>query len=163
MDTKTFKTLFDEIIKEEVVRKDNDYINNILIPQSASLLRYLMKFEYLLSKEEQQQDKNHWKGETYAVLNNLLKNLGAIKSEQLILNAMNSSVEKGHKIILLELKNKYSSLLNPKNYTIEMTKKLAKKYFPVVSKWLFSSYKDVLKERIKSEKCAHDFVDKLFE
>ena len=163
MDTKTFKTLFDEIIKEEVVRKDNDYINNILIPQSASLLRYLMKFEYLLSKEEQQQDKNHWKGETYAVLNKLLKNLGAIKSEQLILNAMNSSVEKGHKIILLELKNKYSSLLNPKNYTIEMTKKLAKKYFPVVSKWLFSSYKDVLKERIKSEKCAHDFVDKLFE
>ena len=67
-----------------------------------------MKFEYLLPKEEQQQDKNHWKGETYSVLNSLLKNLGAIKSEQLILNAMNNSVEKGHKIILLELKNKYS-------------------------------------------------------
>ena len=163
MDTKNFKTLFDEIIKEEVVRKDNDYINNILIPQSASLLRYLMKLEYLLPKEEHQQNKNHWKSETYSVLNSLIKNLGAIKSEQLILNAMNSSIEKGHKIILSELKTKYSSLLNPKNYTIEMTKELAKKYFPVISKWLFSSYKDVLKKRIEPEDCAYEFVNKLFE
>lgn len=163
MDTKNFKTLFDEIIKEEVVKKDNNYINSILIPQSASLLRYLMKFEYLLPKEEQQQDKNHWKCETYSVLNSLIKNLGAIKSEQLILNGMNSSITKGHKLILLELKNKYNSLLNPKNYTIEMTENLAKKYFPIISKWLFSSYKDVLKEKIDSEKCARDFVNKLFE
>lgn len=162
MDTKNFKTLFDEIIKEEVVKKDNNYINSILIPQSASLLRYLMKFEYLLPKEEQQ-DKNHWKCETYSVLNSLIKNLGAIKSEQLILNGMNSSITKGHKLILLELKNKYNSLLNPKNYTIEMTENLAKKYFPIISKWLFSSYKDVLKEKIDSEKCARDFVNKLFE
>lgn len=34
---------------------------------------------------------------------------------------------------------------------------------PIVSKWLFSSYKDVLKKRIEPEKCAHDFVNKLFE
>jgi len=147
MVTKTFKTVFDELIKEEIVRKDNDYINNILIPQSASLLRYLMKLEYLLPKEEQQQDKNHWKGEIYSVLNNLIKKLGAIKSEQLILSAMNSSVINGHKLILSELKLKYYSLLNPKDYTIEMTEKLAQKYFPVISKWLFSSYKDVLKKK----------------
>ena len=163
MVTKTFKTVFDELIKEEIVRKDNDYINSILIPQSASLLRYLMKLEYLLPKEEQQQDKNHWKSETYSVLNNLIKKLGAIKSEQLILNAMNSSVINGHKLILSELKLKYYSLLNPKNYTIEMTENLAKKYFPVISKWLFSSYKDVLKKRIESEECAYKFVSKLFE
>ena len=162
MVTKTFKTVFDELIKEEIVRKDNDYINSILIPQSASLLRYLMKLEYLLPKEEQQQDKNHWKGETYSVLNNLIKKLGAIKSEQLILNAMNSSVINGHKLILSELKLKYYSLLNPKDYTIEMTEKLAQKYFPVISKWLFSSYKDVLKKRIEFEECAYKFVNKLF-
>ena len=44
-----------------------------------------------------------------------------------------------------------------------MTENLAKKYFPIISKWLFSSYKDVLKEKIDSEKCARDFVNKLFE
>ena len=127
MDTKNFKTLFDEIIKEENKRKDNDYLISILAPQSASLLRYLMKLEYLLPKEEeQQQDKNHWKNEACSALNIMLSDLGAIKSEQLILN----SIIKGHKIILSELKNKYSSLLNPKNYTIEMTENLAKKYFP---------------------------------
>ena len=93
----------------------------------------------------------------------MLSDLGAIKSEQLLLNTMNNSITKGHKIILSELKNKYSSLLNPKNYTIEMTENLAKKYFPIVSKWLFSSYKDVLKKRIEPEKCAQDFVNKLFE
>lgn len=163
MDTKNFKTLFDEIIKEEIKRKDNDYLISILAPQSASLLRYLMKLEYLLPKEEQQQDKNHWKNEACSALNIMLSDLGAIKSEQLILNGMNSSITKGHKIILLELKNKYSSLLSPKNYTIQMTENLAKKYFPIVSKWLFSSYKDVLKKRIESEKCAQDFVNKLFE
>lgn len=163
MDTKNFKTLFDEIIKEENKRKDNDYLISILTPQSASLLRYLMKLEYLLPKEEQQQDKNHWKNEACSALNIMLSDLGAIKSEQLLLNTMNSNIIKGHKIILSELKNKYSSLLNPKNYTIEMTENLAKKYFPIVSKWLFSSYKDVLKKRIEPEKCAHDFVNKLFE
>lgn len=164
MDTKNFKTLFDEIIKEEEnKRKNNDYLINILIPQSASLLRYLMKLEYLLPKEEQQQDKNHWKNETCSALNIMLSNLEAVKSEQLILNAMNSSIEKGHKLILSELKNKYSSLLNPINYTIEMTKKLAKKYFPIISKWLFSSYKEVLKKRIESKECVYDFVNKLFE
>ena len=52
MDTKNFKTLFDEIIKEENKRKDNDYLISILAPQSASLLRYLMKLEYVLPKEE---------------------------------------------------------------------------------------------------------------
>ena len=163
MDTKNFKTLFDEIIKEENKRKDNDYLISILAPQSASLLRYLMKLEYLLPKEEQQQDKNHWKNEACSALNIMLSELGAIKSEQLLLNTMNNSITKGHKIILSELKNKYSSLLNPINYTIEMTKELAKKYFPVVSKWLFSSYKDILKKRIESKECVYDFVNKLFE
>lgn len=163
MDTKNFKTLFDEIIKEENKRKDNDYLISILAPQSASLLRYLMKLEYLLPKEEQQQDKNHWKNEAYSALNIMLSDLGSIKSEQLLLNTMNNSIIKGHKIILSELKNKYSLLLNPKNYTIEMTENLAKKYFPVVSKWLFSSYKDVLKKRIEPEKYSHEFVNKLFE
>ncbi len=163
MDTKNFKILFDEIIKEEVVRKDNDYLTNTLAPQSASLLRYLMKLEYLLPKEEHQQDKNHWKNEAYSALNIILSDLGAIKSEQLLLNTMNNSIENGHKLILSELKNKYSSLLNPKNYTIEMTKELAKKYFPVISKWLFSSYKDVLRKRINSKECAYEFINKLFE
>ena len=72
MDTKNFKTLFDEIIKEENKRKDNDYLISILAPQSASLLRYLMKLEYLLPKEEQQQDKNHWKNEACSALNIML-------------------------------------------------------------------------------------------
>ena len=112
---------------------------------------------------KQAKDKNHWKNETCSALNIMLSILEAVKSEQLILNAMNSSIEKGHKLILSELKNKYSSLLNPINYTIEMTKKLAKKYFPIISKWLFSSYKDVLKKRIESKECVYDFVNKLFE
>ena len=29
MDTKNFKILFDEIIKEEVVRKNNDYLTKL--------------------------------------------------------------------------------------------------------------------------------------
>ena len=47
--------------------------------------------------------------------------------------------------------------MDTKNFKIlfdEIIKELAKKYFPVVSKWLFSSYKDVLKKRIESKECV---------
>ena len=141
MATKTFKTVFDELIKEEKTRYNNDYLTNVLSPQSASLLRYLMKLEYLLPKEANQQDKNHWKNEVYSVLKTILSDLGSIKSEQLLLDTMNNSVANGHKLILSELKLKYYSLLNPKDYTIEMTEELAQKYFPIISKWLYNSYK----------------------
>lgn len=163
MATKTFKTVFDELIKEEEIkRKDNDYLITVLAPQSASFLRYVMKIEYLLPKEGNQQDKKHWKGEIYSVLKSMLKNLSSIKSEQLLLDTMNSSIVNGHKLILSELKLKYYSLLNPKDYTIEMTEKLAQKYFPIISKWLYDSYKDVIKKRIEPEECAYNFVDELF-
>jgi hypothetical protein len=163
MATKTFKVVFDELIKEEETkRKDNNYLTNVLLPQSASLLKYLMKLEYLLPKEANQQDKNHWKGEVYSVLKSMITDLGFIKSEQLLLDTMNSSIVNGHKLILSELKLKYYSLLNPKDYTIEMTEKLAQKYFPIVSKWLYNSYKDVVRKRIEPEECAHNFIDELF-
>ena len=163
MATKTFKTVFDELIKEEKTRYNNDYLTNVLSPQSASLLRYLMKLEYLLPKEANQQDKNHWKNEVYSVLKTILSDLGSIKSEQLLLDTMNNSVANGHKLILSELKLKYYSLLNPKDYTIEMTEELAQKYFPIISKWLYNSYKKVPKDEKMINKCAHNFVDELFE
>lgn len=44
MATKTFKVIFDELIKEEETkRKDNNYLTNVLLPQSASLYQTSVK------------------------------------------------------------------------------------------------------------------------
>ena len=61
------------------------------------MLLYLFKLIYLLPKEAQQQDKNHWKNELSAVLLTMLSNLGKVKDKKLIISAFERGINNGYK------------------------------------------------------------------
>ena len=86
---KTLRKIIDEtfLISEEKKQFNNEHIINTAEAQAPSMLLYLFKLIYLLPKEAQQQDKNHWKNELSAVLLTMLSNLGKVKDKKLIISA----------------------------------------------------------------------------
>lgn len=166
---KTLKDIinFSFLLKEEKVEYNNEYIEGSLKSQASSVTYYLFKLVYLLPREEQGQDKNHWKGELRNSLKHLLSNLGGVKNPNLILDKLNKMKGEAYNTILLGLKNKYYGLMNPKELTIDMVNDIAEKYYPVISNWLFSNFKEVQKNKkdiigLVSLK-ASEFVNDLFE
>lgn len=166
---KTLKDVIDFLflLKEEKVEYNNEYIEGSLKRQASSVAYYLFKLVYLLPREEQGQDKNHWKGELRSSLMRLLSNLGSVKNPNLILDKLNKMKGEAYNTILLGLKNKYYELMNPKELTIDMVNDIAEKYYPVISNWLFNNFKEVQKNKkdiagLVSLKTS-EFVNDLFE
>ena len=165
---KTLKDIVDETfsIKEERVEKDNAYLEGTVKNQAASVLYYLFKLVYLLPREEQGQDKNHWKGELVSPLKKLLANLGSVKNSKLILDKFNTMRNEAYKMILLSLKNQYSSLMSSKELTTEMIDSLAEKYYPLITVWLFDNYREVQKNKSNNSDIAsikaRELVNSLF-
>lgn len=166
---KTLKDIVDEVfsIKEEKAEYDNAYLKNTAGAYIAYTTSILFKLVYLLPREEQGQDKNHWKGELISPLSNMLFNLGGVKSSKLILDKFYEKTPEAFSVVLKNLKTQYSSLMSPKELTTEMIDSLAEKYYPSIAVWLFDNYKEVqkLKDKIKgiSTIKARELVNSWFE
>ena len=132
---KTLRKIIDEtfLISEEKKQFNNEYIINTAEAQAPSMLLYLFKLIYLLPKEAQQQDKNHWKHELSAVLLTMLSNLGKIKDKKLIISAFERSINNDYKKIASEIKSKYYSLFNIKDLTLDLVKGIGNDYFEKIA------------------------------
>ena len=162
---KTLRKIIDEtfLISEEKKQFNNEYIINTAEAQAPSMLLYLFKLIYLLPKEAQQQDKNHWKHELSAVLLTMLSNLGKIKDKKLIISAFERGINNGYKKIASEIKSKYYSLFNIKDLTLDLVKDIGNDYFEKIATWLFTSYKNVLNNTLDPKEATKKIVNELFE
>ena len=160
---KTLKQIIDETFLFEENKQEN---NEYLIKSAGAYIQYttsiLFKLLYLLPREENEQDKNHWKGELRNPLKELLSNLGKIKSSKLILDKFNEKKQESYSFIHSMLKTRYSSLMEPKELNKDMIDEIANKYYPLIASWLFDNYKEVLKDKSIVTSKVSQFVNSLF-
>ena len=167
MSFKTFKEIFDDCfdsssINEERKEFNMEYINKTVKPSTGNIMLYLFKLAYLLPKEANQQDKQHWKSELNGTLAKALGNFGGVKSPALILSALNEEKESGNKAIKKELRTKYSSMMSEKEYTPQIGDDIANKFFPLISNWIFDIGKNVSRKDGSFSAEIRNFIDKLF-
>lgn len=142
---------FKEIFDEEIKNKNGMYLNYTVVEQSNYFLLGLVKLIYLLPKEENSQDENHWKCEVASSLRFLLSEFGGVKSKvEELLSKFYEQLPNCLIKINKKISKDYSSLI--KYITEEQLKTVADKFFPLLVDWLFNSFIDIRKCPTVNEK-----------
>ena len=153
------------LLKEEKKEYNQEYLNNTAGKQIQYTTSILFKLIYLLPREEQGQDKNHWKGELKSGLSVLLGNFGGVKSSKLILDKFNEKKYESYSFVLKMIKERYTKLYSPKEFNIDVINNIANDYYPKIAEWIYVSGKDTVKDktRIILKTKVIEFVNNLFE
>lgn len=158
---------FKEIFDEEIKNKNGMYLNYTVVEQSNYFLLGLVKLIYLLPKEGNRQDENHWKGEVISSLRFLLSEFGGVKSKDELLSKFYEQLPSCLIKINKKISKDYSNLI--KYITEEQLKTVADKFFPLLVDWLFNSFIDIRKcstvneKNIKVNNCCKEFINKITE